>query len=417
MPRISARPHPLLIWLAGAAILWLRQPAALLHANFWGEDGWNWYPEAYAAGWRALAWPHTGYLQTAPRLVALAVQPFPLAWAPTAFAAVAIAAQALPGAFLLGRRMDAAWPSVPGRGLFALLYAALPNSFEVSANLTNMQWHLAVLAFLVLAATPARGWVGRSFDAAVLLLSGLSGPFCVFLLPVALCYRALDRTAQRRRRLAMVAGCCAVQAACLLATMDATRSTAPLGATLLGFVRIVAVQIVLGPLLGTRIGRHLADSPVWAWSGVPTLIFLTALALIVFALWRGPVLLRMGALAAACLFGAALAHPQVNLTEPQWPLMANPGTGQRYYFVPMLAWLGVLLTLARAREPALRSAALALLLLAVVGIVGDWRPTKMAATDFVAKARAFADAPAGTRMEFPLHPPGVYPMVLVKAAP
>jgi len=417
LPSIWRRPPPALVWLAGAAILVLRQPAALLRANFWGEDGWNWYPEAYAAGWRCLAWPHTGYLQTAPRLVALATQPFPLAWAPTLFAAVAIAAQAMPGAFLLGRRMDAEWPSVPGRVLFALLYAALPNSFEVSANLTNTQWHLAVLAFLVVASTPVRNWTGGSFDTAVLVLFGVSGPFCVFLLPVAAWTWVRQRTGQRFRRLAVVAGCCALQGACLIATMGATRSTAPLGAGVVRLARIVAAQIVLGPLLGTRIGRHLADSTAWGWSAVPVSIALAGLALAVVALWRGPSLLRMAAVASAGLFAAALAHPQVNLTEPQWLMMTHPGTGQRYYFVPMLVWIGVLLTLARAREQALRIPALALLLLAALGIAGDWNPPKMTATDFVAKARAFADAPPGARMEFPLHPPGVSPMVLVKAGP
>jgi hypothetical protein len=415
LPSIWPRPHPALIWLAGVAILVLRQPDALLHANFWGEDGWNWFPEAYAAGWHSLAWPHTGYLQTAPRLVALATQPFPLAWGPTLFAAVAIAAQALPGAFLLARRMDAVWPSVPGRMLFALLYAALPNSFEVSANLTNTQWHLAVLAFLVVASAPARGLGGRSFDSGVLLLSGLSGPFCVFLLPVAVWCWVRDRIGQRLRRLILLAGCCAVQGACLLATMDATRSTAPLGATAIRLARIVAAQIVLGPLLGTRIGRIVADGPVWAHNAVPTLVALAGLALAAAALWCGPALLRMAVLAAGLLFAAALAHPQVNLTEPQWQIMTEPGLGQRYYFVPMLAWIGVLLTLVCAPQRVFRIPAIALLLLSVAGISGDWRPPTMAATDFVAKARDFADAPAGTRMEFPLHPPGAYPMVLVKA--
>jgi hypothetical protein len=405
------------VWIVCVAILVLRQPDALRHATFWGEDGWIWYPQAYADGWRALLQPHTGYLQTVSRLVALAIQPLPLAWAPTLFASVAIALQALPEAFLLSRRLDQAWPNMPARRLFALLYAALPNMFEVSANLTNAQWHLAVLAFLVLASTPARGWAGRAFDAVVLVLSGLSGPFCLFLLPVAVVTGWRDGTGQRRWRSAALAGCALIQAVCLVATADGARSAAPLGASLAGLARIVAVQIMLGPLLGARLGRHLVDTGLWAWDAVPILLAGGGLLLAALALRRGSPLLRLAAFAASALFAAALASPQVRLDEPQWLAMTRPGAGQRYYLVPMLVWIGMLLTLAAAPQRAPRLLARGLLCAACIGIVGDWHPPKMGRTDFVDRARAFAVAPPGTRAEFPLHPPGASPMVLVKRQP
>ena len=65
------------------------------------------------------------------------------------------------GALLLSRRLDAAWPSVPARLLFALLSVALPNAWEVHANLTNAQWHLAIAAFLVLVGPPRPDPRGR----------------------------------------------------------------------------------------------------------------------------------------------------------------------------------------------------------------------------------------------------------------
>ena len=49
---------------------------------------------------------------------------------------------------------------------------------------------------------------------------------------------------------------------------------------------------------------------------------------------------------------------------------------------------------------------------------GDWHlPTSFpigGRTDFIPRAEAFAKAPAGTEMRFPVHPSGMRPMVLRK---
>ena len=107
--------------------------------------------------------------------------------------------------------MSAASPSQPARVLFALIYLLLPDSAEVYANLTNVQWHLAFFAFIVLASTPPPGWRGAALDAAVLLLSGLSGPFSLFLAPVAVLRAWHDRNRTTFWRAAVVLGCCVVQ--------------------------------------------------------------------------------------------------------------------------------------------------------------------------------------------------------------
>jgi hypothetical protein len=43
-----------------AAVLVSRRPSVLFHAEFWAEDGWYWYPDAYHNGWASLLLPHTG---------------------------------------------------------------------------------------------------------------------------------------------------------------------------------------------------------------------------------------------------------------------------------------------------------------------------------------------------------------------
>jgi hypothetical protein len=186
-------------------------PDVILHANFWGEDGWSWYPEARDVGVASLLRPWTGYLQTISRLVALAVQPLPLAWAPTIFAAAAVAVQVGAATYFVSDRMSAAWPSRNGRILFALIYLVLPNSAETYANLTNAQWHLAFLAFLVLASSPPAGRAGAALDAVILVLSGLSGPFCVFLAPMSILRAWRDRDRRTYWRADLVAASCLVQ--------------------------------------------------------------------------------------------------------------------------------------------------------------------------------------------------------------
>ena len=84
---------------------------------------------------------------------------------------VALAVQVLPAVMVASHRYSSAVPDVRVRLLLATLYLVIPNSSEIFVNLTDAQWHLAVLSVLVVLALPATGgW--RVFDVAVLALSG-----------------------------------------------------------------------------------------------------------------------------------------------------------------------------------------------------------------------------------------------------
>jgi hypothetical protein len=115
------------------------------------------------------------------------------------------------------------------------------------------------------------------------------------------------------------------------------------------------------------------------------------------------------------LLAAALMKPQVTVTEPQWPAMTIPPLANRYFMMPMLAWMGVVFTLAADRNCVLRGTGIALLMVTLGwGIPHDWKYMDFPRTDFIARARAFAKAPPGTVMSFPQIPPGTNPMWLVK---
>ena len=397
-------------------LLLARRPDALLHADFWAEDGWRWYPDAYYQGWHALFVPYGGYLQSICRLVALAAQPFPLAWAPTIFSLSALAIQVAAASFLLSARLDRVWPSKPARVAFATIYLLLPNSFEVYANLTNAQWHLSLLAFLLLVADPPRTAVGRIGDCLLLLLSGLSGPFCIFLLPVAILRFWRDRTGDRAWRLAPVLLCCIIQASCALGS---GRGAAPLlGAGPRRLACIVALQIIGGTLLGRHRLPGILHHAMWLDGAIPVAITLAALALAIAALLRGNALLRQFCLYAALVFAAGLLRPATGSAIPAWLLFSQPDIGDRYYILPMLAWIGILFTLAAGTVPSMKWAGYSLLAMLALAIPGDLHfATPLATappTNFAEAARSFTQAAPGTPAAFPLHPQGARPMVLIK---
>jgi hypothetical protein len=412
--RILSLP-PWTLYLLFAAILFLRYPQGIIHADFWGEDGAVWYREAYEIGWRSLLSQYTGYLQTTSRLVALLAQCFPLTWGPTIFASAALMIQALPPTLLVSRRMSDAWPDPVGRFCFALIYVALPNSMEVLTNLTNAQWHLACLAFLIVVIRPSANLAVAAAELIALAVAGLSGPFAVFLLPIAV-WRfvearrspALVRTSLLR--LGILTLCVGIQSSLLFSTMNATRLQTPLGADLPTLAHIIAIQIILGAMLGIRVLQRVSGHldailvPITLLGG-----FLGAVAL-----YRGGRLPRQAFFFATLVLATALISPVVSLTEPQWPLLTHPGLGNRYFFIPMLLWIGILFTLVRHQATVIRGLAWGFLLLLPLGIVADFNYPGSKPTKFLELAREFEQAPPGTPMAFMVHPRGFPPMILVK---
>jgi hypothetical protein len=308
-----------------------------------------------------------------------------------------------------------------------LIYLLLPNSAEVYANLTNAQWHLAFFAFLVLVSRPPAGWSGAGLDAVVLIPSGLSGPFCLFLAPVAILIVYRDRNRTTIRRAVAVLGCCLVQFGVLIASNRYPASVSMLGAGPRRLAEILALRVVLSTLIGRHSMPTLLDpsweanllEPSWQSNTLYALVAGGALGLTVLACVRGPSLVRWGCLAAALSLAAALMSPiPITGWAKAWVMLSHPDNCSRYFVLPMLAWIGVLFSLVADRSLLLRGFAICLIGLLLVELPGDWhlppidklRPR----TDFDTRARIFATASLGTKMEFPVHPVGAPPMVLIK---
>jgi hypothetical protein len=79
-----------------------RRPDAILHPQFWAEDGYQYWSQAYEfGGLHVLFRPEAGYLQLFPRLAAALFVHFPLQWVPAFFSLSGILVQALPAPLLV----------------------------------------------------------------------------------------------------------------------------------------------------------------------------------------------------------------------------------------------------------------------------------------------------------------------------
>jgi len=392
------------LFVAAFAVIVLRRPDAILNPQFWAEDGAVFYADAYNKGMIVpLLSPHGGYLDTFPRLTAAFSQLFPLSWAPLLFNLTALVLRVLPVGLILSSRFCELMPDWKTRLFLSFLYLALPNSWEINAGILSGKTHLSLLAFMILSAPPSSHPRWLFFDKGIILLSGLSGPFCIILTPLSALFW-LHRRDKRSRALFFMIGICTVIQGIFLMTGDA-RPQRTLGATPELFVKILTTQVFLGALVGQK-GLELLHHARWHNIVVIIVALLGHLALI-NALLKAPLPLRLFVLYGLFIFCAALLSPLVNLTDPQWPLLLLPGVGGRYWFIPMLVFISVLVWSLRGAGSFIsrRLAAFALAVM-LLGIVLDWRYPAFKDLNFREHASQFESSPRGTQASIPLNPLG-----------
>lgn len=401
------------IFVVSFLILFSRRPDAILNAQFYAEDGARWFAEAYQFGWRCLLMPESGYLQTASRLVALLSLLFPFAQAPLVMNLCALAVQISPVNIFLSSRFD----SIPIRLrlVACFVYLALPNSFEVHANTTNMQWHLALAGLLLLLGRTDTGSFGRGFSLLILGLSVLDGPTGVLILPIVIVLYWIRKDTQVRAVLVALATGSAIQILALL--LSNSRRSAPNGATLERLTSILGGQVFLSSILGVRTSIQLFFGHSRYLFVAQILALVIGSAVLLYALWHGSLELRLFLLFAAAILIFALIRPVATTTGnlEQWQALAKPGVGNRYYFFPMLAFFAALVWLAvgsAGNTKVVRYVALALLALLPIGIVRDWKYKPFVDYDFKAYAADFERAKPGTTVSIPINPD--WQLVLVK---
>jgi hypothetical protein len=434
-------------WLVAAAVvtaaLWLsHMPALLFHAQLYADDG-GWYQGAYTLGPLAsLPHPAAGYFVLFQRLIASVSLLLPLIAVPTFFNAVALAVQVVGICYLLSRRMASAMPSVTVRVSLALLVIALPNAYDTSGNLTSTQWHLGLLAFLVIFAGQARRMSGHLFDAAVILGGGLTGPYCILLEPIIV-WLWRRNPGDRRLRYLLI-GNSVVAVAQFLVIVDrlaGERLSSPLAAGFSPLVRMIGRQVTLGLVVGAHGLAAIAGSFVASNTVALTVLTAIPLAVCAWAAWRGPRMLRAFCYFAVAVFALALVAPSI--AGFRWPSLGDPADvtnfhpgGLRYFLYPLLAfaislgWLVVTsvipwLTLVRQRRaeagvtahsaPSRRVWIGRVVGLAAAGVLAgsvlfgvrmDWTYPPYLEEHWGAQVQRFEAAPRGTVVVFPINPMG-----------
>jgi hypothetical protein len=277
----------------------------------------------------------------------------------------------------------------------------------LSSVVTNSQWILALVALVLLVALPPRSWIARAFDLAVFVLCSLTGPFCIFLLPVAfvLWWGRRQEFWPRVTFAILFFGC--VTQICTLLLNSAARPHPVLGASLEWFARLLAGDIYLGTILGGNIfSLRLSTEMIACLAILGTVVLFVSAA-------SAPIGMRCLLLFSALLFAAALVSPT---TAPPpgataWRMLAGV-EGARYWFFPGLAFAWSLAYCTRSSARLVRGTAIGLLVLMTVGFVRDFRYP--AFVDLSGGyAERLAQTPPGATLTVPINPSG-WDMRLVK---
>ena len=162
----------------------------------------------------------------------------------------------------------------------------------------------------------------------------------------------------------------------------------------------------MSPLLGNMTLLHMTwrHFPNYVFARV-IVAFVIGLAILFYALRYAPAEVKLFILFGFAVLSLSLTHPIPGLAhEPQWELLAFPGHGNRYYFLPSISFLVALAWIATSASKIPRRIAAALLLMLPLGIVRDWRYPDFADLHFKEYASRFETLPPGAKIEIPLNP-------------
>lgn len=313
-----------------AVLLIVRRWHLFLDPYLFAEDGSIFWLGNYELGLRAFLEPAAGYYHLIPRLIAFATGLLDPAFAPTLFLLFAVAGHLLVVGCLFSPRVE-----LPHKPLLALLTVLVPHTTEVFANVTNLQWVLAIgFTLLALAKEPDTGRQ-RAFDFAALFLLGLTGPFSIPLFPVFALRFVRRRTVHSLLLALFCMGCAVLQGLTMLKTMlvIVPHPTPPLLLfSALGFR-------TWGQLFSGFYLNGLDTYLFWITVGVAATVFVVNLAV----RQRNEPVLMLTVTWLALVAVVALKFRN----DPG--LISTPDNGDRYFYVPHVLMLWSLLLL--MKEP------------------------------------------------------------------
>lgn len=396
-----ARPPLWVTLLVCAAILVARRPAQVRHPQFWAEDGTIFYAQAHTLGAHAFTRSFGGFLHTVSRLGNAISQWFDPAWAP----AVSMAAAFLLTLYVAARTQSGRFPLRP-HVAYALAVVLVPDTFEVLLFLVNVDRIVAAGLLVVLISRDARRWWQHAHDAVAVLVLGLTGPYSVFFAPLFL-WRAL----QRRTRASLVLAVLALVCASIQGSLIALHQTGRLddgGVAAMGAGEVVHAKLLAVP--GMRIaGSLVAGSRVPPDYPLPVEIALgigVLASVALLALRKGPARTERIWLALAFLLLLASSFYRCRFVLPD---LCHAVYGARYFYLPQLIVLWLLIDLAVERRGWLsRGVAVLLFWMLIVNVPRLREPglQDFRWSDYAPKIRS------GEAVEIPINPGGVEPWIV-----
>ncbi|MBC7389761.1 MAG: hypothetical protein H7329_11155 [Opitutaceae bacterium] len=173
---------PLLLLALVVTLLALhhRRPDALINAQFWMEDGEIFFLESYKYGFLSFFIPYAEYVHVFPRTISIIGHYLvPILYIPLFYNILSLTTFLLTVVYI--------WFRGPDNKITALLMVfaltLLPVHNEVFMNITNQQWSLA-LVLLIPLCYKSHSKACSVFDACIVLIIGLTGPFSTIFYPI-----------------------------------------------------------------------------------------------------------------------------------------------------------------------------------------------------------------------------------------
>jgi len=217
----------------------------------WAEDGAVFLERARGApAWSALTSTYAGYYHLLPRLTAEVAAALPLRWSAIVLSGAGALTNAVAGLVVYAASADHVRSRVL-RVVLACLPLLHPIAGSESLNTIALsQWHLAFAAFWVAVWRP-QSVAGRMVAAGTLVVSILSAPLALAVVPFLILRLALRREPRALAVVAPALMAAAVQGAVLLMAEGLPAGpAAPLSTTLTALVERVGVHGTLGYRLG-----------------------------------------------------------------------------------------------------------------------------------------------------------------------
>lgn len=388
-----------------------RRSQAIFHPQFWAEDGKIWYAQAYNQGpFSTLFHTYASTFSVGTRLAGSVALLLPLRYAPLLFNLISLGCQLLTVVLLLSKRFKRIIPYKSLAIIISLIFVAIPNASEVFLNLANIQWHLGIAAFLVLIAERPKTKVWVAFDVVVLLLTGLTGPLGLVLLPIALIIWYKTKNNTTRRNALLIVTTSILQIISLGILNNANRINGQPNANWLKLTKMLVGQVFTGGLLGEHYVNYFYNNTL-----ALVIILIVALLIIVYAVIRGPLWLKLANLFSVLVITLTLISITPLPNFDVWEGLTNPGGGQRYWYIPIFVWLMTLFwLLVRGKSKILKTVAgICFILFVWFGVGQGWKLPIYINYHFSSYVKQFNAAPKGQTVTIPTNPAG-WQMVLIK---